>query len=178
MKKLWTFAGLALVGAAYFACGGGGGGPTSPGQGTLEVYLTDAPTLGLEQINVFVVGLSVKPETGPLQQIANELGTVDLLKLQDVTRLLAAAGLEPGRYVHVRVDLDQDRSNVVEQGSREELPLQIASEQIKVLGGFDLERRRTTRVTLDFDALQSMRQKGNGDWLMVPVIIQTNVEMD
>ena len=167
---------LALVALPWIACGGDG--PTSPGDGTLEVYLTDAPILGLEQINVFVEGLTVKPENGPLRRIATEVGLVDLLKLQNVTRLLVAAGLEPGRYIHVRVDLDQERSNVVVEGSREELPLQIASEEIKVLGGFELARGRTTRLTLDFDALQSMRQQANGDWLIVPVIVQTGVERD
>jgi hypothetical protein len=155
-----------------------GDGPTSPSTGTLAVRLTDAPTDLLAQINVYIVGLTVKRSDAPNEQIASDIGLVDLLSLRDTSQLLATVGVEPGFYNHIFVDLDQDQSNVVELASGLEQPLQIASEQIKVLGGFEVRERGTTTVLLDFDAEASIRQQGNGGWLLVPVIVQANVQID
>jgi hypothetical protein len=165
---------IILAGVLLFpACGSDG--PTSPRTGTLRVELTDDPTDQLEEINVFITGLTVKHAQNPVERITDEIGLIDLLSLQDTTQLLAAVGVEPGTYQFIQVDLDQERSDVVEIGEGHK-PLKIASEEIKVLGGFEVREGGTTTVTLDFDAEASIRQQGNGDWLLVPVIVQANVD--
>ncbi len=55
------------------------------------------------------------------------------------------------------------------------VPMSNASEKISVVGGFEVVEGSMTTVTLDFDAAESVRQQGNGDWLIVPVIVQANV---
>ena len=166
---------LLLVGAIW-ACSSDG--PASPTTGTLAIEMTDKPTELLESINVYIIGLTVKPEERPIERIANEVGLVDLLSLQNATQLLAIASVEPGSYNHIRVELDEDRSNVVEKGSGEEKPLKIASEEVKVNGGFEVVRGDRTTIVLDFDAEQSIRLQGNGQWLLVPVILQAEVRQD
>ena len=148
--------------------------PTAPRGGTLAVHLTDDPADELSELNVYITGLTVKPDDGPVERIANDIGLVDLLELQDATLLLVTAGLEPGSYDHIRVELDQDRSNVVEKDGGATKPLQIASQEVKVNGGFVIESGEQTELTLDFDAGASLRRQGNGGWLLVPVIIQMN----
>ena len=64
---------------------------------------------------------------------------------------------------------------MVELATGQEKPLKIASQEIKVNGGFTIQEKRETTVTLDFDALESLRQQGNGDWLLVPIIVQEKV---
>ena len=153
-------------------------GPTSPSTGTLVVQLTDGPTDLLAEINVYITGLTVKRSDAPTERIADDVGLIDLLSLQDVTQLLATVGVQPGFYNHINVELDEERSNVVELVTGMEMPLQIASEKIKVLGGFEVLKGATTTILLDFDAEASIRQRGNDEWLLVPVIVQANVETE
>ena len=164
----------ALLIGLFSACGGSD--PSSPTGGMLAVELTDGPTELVTEIQVFIVGLTVKRSGQPTEVIADEIGLVELLSLQDTSELLAIANVEAGIYEHIRVDLDQDRSFVIELATGAEEPLKIASEEIKVLGGFEVLKGGTTTVLLDFDAEQSLRQQGNGDWLLVPVIVQANVD--
>lgn len=177
VELLWIAVLVAAVGSFLLGCGGSDS-PTGVASGTLAVEMKDAPTDELAELNVYIVGLTVKPVDGPVERIAAEVGLVDLLELQSTTELLATVPLEPGPYTFIQVDLDQERSNVVELASGAELPLQIASQEIKVLGGFEVFGGDTTRLTLDFDAAQSLRKRGDGSWLLVPVIVQERVEVE
>jgi len=174
---------MRLVSATFLACvlllaACSSDGPTSPSTGILAVQLTDGPTDLLAEINVYITGLTVKHSDAPTERIADDIGLVDLLSLRDATQLLATVGVEPGFYNHIHVEFDQDLSNVVELVTGMEMPLQIASEEIKVLGGFEVVEGGTTTILLDFDAEASIRQRGNGEWLLVPVIVQANVESE
>ncbi len=179
MKQLysnpcWTVV-LAVVVGLMGACGGSG--PTAPLGGTLIVRLTDDPADEVSQINVFISGLTVKPSESPVVRIAQEIGIVDLLTLQDSTQVLTTAGVEPGSYQFIRVDLDESQSTIVEAASGEMKNLKIPSQEIKILGGFEVLEGGTTTVTLDFDAAQSLKKRGNGEWLLQPVILQIGVEV-
>ena len=172
-SKSFPALGLIVLLGALLACDGNS--PSSPsGSGRLSVELTDAPTDEVSEVNVFVTGLTIKPSDGPVVRIANEIGLIDLLTLQGTTEELVTLGVEAGEYEFIQVDLDQERSNVVELDSGDTVPLQISSEEVKVLSGFTIPLGGDTTVTLDFDAEASLRQLGNGDWLLTPVI--TRVE--
>ena len=180
MKQLygnpcWTAVLVVVVGLVG-ACGGSGDSPTAPTGGTLIVRLTDDPADEVSEINVFISGLTVKPFESPVVRIAQEIGIVDLLTLQDSTQVLTAAGVEPGSYQFIRVDLDETQSTIVEVGGVTK-DLKIPSQEIKVLGGFEVLEGGMTTVTLDFDAAQSLKKRGNGEWLLQPVILQIGVEV-
>lgn len=152
-----------------------GGSPTAPGGTVLRVELTDAPTDELSEVHVHLSGLTLKGQGRPVERIAGDLGTFDLLTLQNTRQLLVNAGVEPGLYEFIRVDLDESRSSVVEAATGEVLPLQIASREIKVLGPFTVEEGLVTTVLLDFDADRSLVRRGDGRWLLRPVIVLANV---
>ena len=78
------------------------------------------------------------------------------------------ARVEPGDYVSLRINLDEELSNIVEGGKI--FLFRIPSEEIKILGGFSVRDDGTTSVTLDFDAQRSLVRLGNGGWLLKPVI--------
>ncbi len=153
-----------------------GDSPASTRTGTLRVEITDAPADEVSEINVYIVGLTVKPSGEPVRRVAADIGLVDLLTLTDGRFLEIIASVDVADYDHLRIDLDQTRSNVVEKGSGAEKPLKIASEEVKVNGGFTVRRDRDTTIGLDFDARRSLRRRGNGDWLLVPVIVRTKLE--
>jgi hypothetical protein len=166
-----SLAGIALVALLAWAPACNDGSPTSPaGTGRLQVRMTDAPTDEVSEVNVFVTGLTIKPVGESVVRIANEIGLVDLLELQGTSKELVTLGVPAGEYEFIQVDLDQDRSNVHEIDSGQMRPLQIASEEVKVLGGFTVPEGGETTITLDFDAAASLRHLGDDEWLLVPVI--------
>lgn len=167
---------LAALLSVALACGEDRS-PTSPqGSGTLTVRLTDATVDDVAEVNVHITGLTVKRSGAPVDRIANDLGTVDLLTLAGTSMLLATTNVAAGQYEFVQVDLSEEGSSIVMEGSTEELPLSIASDEIKVLGGFTVQENGTTTLLLDFDARASLQQLGNGDWLLTPVIVLANAD--
>ncbi len=141
----------------------------------MHIQLTDAPTDEVSEVNVFIVGLTMKHSERPVEQIAGEFGLVNLLDLEDTSVLLVTLSVESGTYEFIQVDLDESRSYVVVKASGEEEPLQIPSTEIKVLGGFEVPEGEATTLLLDFDVDQSLVQEGNGEWLLQPVIVMQHV---
>lgn len=158
-----------LVGS--LACDGNSSTSPNP-QPQLTIRMTDAPTDEASQVNVYISGLTLKPSGAPVVRIASDIGLVDLLSLRATTRDLATIGVTPGSYEYVQVELDQSRSSVVERASGAIRPLQIASGEVKVLGGFVVPEAGGAVVTLDFDAAASLNHLGNGNWLLTPVIVK------
>jgi len=162
--------GLLLV-----ACdGGSGSGPTAPkGLGRLSLRLTDAPIDELSAVHVYVSGLTLKPSGSPVQRVASSVGTFELLSLQGTTKQLVDLEVPAGTYDFVQIDLDQSQSDVVEIADPgNPKPVQIASQEIKVLGGFTVPDGGELTVVFDFDLAKSIQHLGNGHWLITPVILQ------
>lgn len=161
------------------ACGSGdsssGVDGTASGSGILAVQLTDAHTDSVSQVNVHIVGLMVKRSNAPVETLGFAGRTVELLALENTTELMIEAEVPAGSYEFIQVELDESLSNVVENGDTK--PLQIPSEEIKVLGGFEVEADGATTVLLDFDAEESLMKRGDGQWLLRPVILLANVTM-
>ena len=157
------------TGALVTACSDG---PTSPsGTGSnLRLMLTDAPA-GVDQVNIYFTSVDAKPVGKPLEHLNLELtnNPIDLLTLDDRVVGFAAGEVEPGEYEFVHINIDQDRSHLVENGVRK--TLRIPSQEIKVVGGFSIDNDHITTLTLDFDADASLNKLGNGDWIMRPVVI-------
>ena len=146
--------------------------PTTPSaSANLVVQLTDDHTDDVEEVNLYFTSVTANPASGLPEIMALVLSEnpQELLRLRDIVIPLAMATVEPGDYVSLRINLDQERSNIVEGG--ETLPIRIPSEKIKILGGFSVRHDRTTSVTLDFDAERSLIRLGNGEWLLKPIIV-------
>ena len=156
------------------ACGDDPTGPENPGR--LAIRLTDAPLQEISQVNVYIDGLRIKQAGEPERRFAADVGSVDLLQLQDSSMLLAESAVEAGEYEYIVVELDQERSNLL-VGGAQRVDVRIPSETIKVFGPFQVAANALTVVTLDFDVGLSLQQLGNGDWLMTPIIILLSVQI-
>ena len=153
---------------------GGSSSVTSSGDslGTLSIYLTDAPTDEVSEVNVYITGLTVKRSGASVERFSYDIGLINLLELRNSTMLMVENKVPAGDYQFIRVELDQSRSNVIDKLTGETLPLKIPSEEIKVTGGFVVPAGGATNIVLDFDADKSLVKLGNGNWLLKPVIVK------
>ena len=163
-----------VLGVAILVTPACGDGPSSPSDlPNLTILLTDDITDDVQQVDIYFTSVTAKPVGQPLQTLNLELtdNPVDLLTLSDRVVMLAAGVVDFGAYEFIQVNVDEDRSSVVEEGVRK--PLQVPSEEVKILGAFDIDDDHETTITLDFDVDESLVEIGSGGWLLQPVIVIT-----
>ena len=170
---------LALVSGA---CSGGGDGGDGGGEENLRIHLTDAPIDGVRAVNVTITAVRIhqSADAGPGAAGWRELPVrapmpVDLLRLRGgVLYELCRARLGAGHYQQVRLVVaptgdTQPYHNSVRTTDGRLHPLEIPSD-IKIVHAFRVADGTTTDLTLDLRADQSVRQHGNGDYYMQPVV--------
>ncbi len=184
----WNLAAVALclsMGLWMAGCGGDSG-PTDPAgaNGSLKIWLTDAPTDEICELHVYIRDMRVKPDGQPQLLLGSEIGDYDLLQLQGgPAALMGDFTVDQGRYQFIEILLDesqsfvfekQDPSNPTSSCLTTQSPLQVPSEKIKVAGP-PFEVDESTGITIDFDARKSLKRKGGGGgsdegWQLKPVV--------
>lgn len=166
--------------ALFGACGDG----TSPSFNNLSIRITDAPSDELSEANIFFVDLTVKRRGEAVERdVPLVLGGTDnplnILALADQIIPLAAGSVDPGTYEFIMVNLDQDQSFVIEVDD-DRKDLRIPSQEVKILGPFEVQEDGVTTVTLDFQADESLIKtgpsQGEGGWVLRPVIAIAQAE--
>jgi hypothetical protein len=166
--------------------GSGGGGGGNAGLGTLQVLMKDSPFSDAEAVLVTFTEVSVH-HTGaawlrlPFAEAA-EARTCDLKRLEEVTDLLGVGQLEAGHYTQLRLEVSRTRIYWDNESAGPACaptmiaPLGTFSEATVPSGTLHLNRQftidpgATTTITLDFDGDKSIKQTGNGKYMMQPVI--------
>jgi hypothetical protein len=183
--------------ATLVACGGGDGGATAgnstnpTGTGTVRVSLTDAPRckVGNEDLDkVYVTVEQVRINRSADDGVTTGWYDIDVrparkINLLDLTngRLeeLGTVPLPAGTYSQVRLVLSPNRgastpaNSVVVAGSTDELPLQTpsaAQSGLKLIRPFTVAANTTVDLVIDFDACRSIVLRGNGTYLLKPVL--------
>jgi hypothetical protein len=186
MKYASTWISVAALSTLVAACGGGGGGSTA-GTGTLQVHLTDAPACGFDQVNVTVTKVRVHRSDeagvdadGWQEVVLNPARKINLLDLTNgVLESLGQTTLPAGQYTQVRLLLAGNdgagapANSVVPEGSASEIAIDTPSalqSGLKLKGDFDVAANAVTDLVLDFDACKSIVKRGNGGYLLKPVI--------
>jgi hypothetical protein len=143
----------------------------------LRLLLTDDPIDDVDEVRIYFTSATVKPKDGPVEQeLALELdegaeNPVDLLELQDDVIGFAAGLVAPGAYEFIHINIDERKSYIVENGQKKSL--QVPNEKVKIVGGFSVGEDAITTLTLDFDAKASLLKRGNGEWLLTPIVLIT-----
>jgi hypothetical protein len=165
MKKLLPIASL-VAAAVLVGCGGGSGsGAMLSANGTLGVFVTDAPVDGAANVVVKFTSVEVKPVGGTAMMFdLTPARSIDLLALQGggSTALLDGVSLPVGNYEWVRL-LVAAQQNVpdsyIQLRSGQQYPLYIPSGSesgLKLTRGFMVAAGARTNFTVDFDLRHSV----------------------
>ena len=183
---------MALLLSAFIAgCGGGGsdGGGNGGGSGTLGVSLTDAPACGFDAVNVTVSIVRVhqsdtaSDSAGGWSEISlNPPRKINLLDLTNgVLESLGETMLPAGHYTQLRLVLAANNASsppsnsvILSSGTPgREIALVTPSavqSGIKLNHEFDVAAGQRVDLVLDFDACKSVVKRGNGSYLLKPVV--------
>jgi hypothetical protein len=148
------------------------GGCSVEPAGNFELYMTDQPIDGLEQVLITITAIKVQKDDESITTVWEGERTFDLLLLRDVEERILDVELEQGAYTHVIIVISG--AAVVVHGSTFEITLPHSVE-VKIPVTFTVFNNRVTEVVLDFQADQSI--EGYGDYFMLfPVITVKRVD--
>ena len=140
----------------------------------LNLRLTDAPG-SYDEVNVDIQSVEVKSNGGNVMLSVNS-GVYNLLDyVNGLDTLFATGSIPSGKVSQIRLILGSNNSVVVNGTS---FPLSTPSAQqsgLKLNLHEELLPGVTYAIVLDFDACQSVVEKGNGTYSLKPVIRIVNV---
>ncbi len=187
--KLLLVALLAIIVAGCGSSGSNGssaGNSSSGGSGILAVSLTDKPNKEFSAVFVTVVKVRVHKsadasdtDPGWSEIVLNPPQKINLLSLTNgVLESLGQTTLPAGHYTQLRLVLAPNTAktianSVVISGTDTEIALFTPSavqSGIKLINEFDVMAGQRVDLVLDFDALKSIVQRGNGSYGLKPVI--------
>ncbi len=176
-------AGLLTTGLLFSACDNDS---ETSGQGTAQVFITDAPVddANVTAAVITVTSVEIKGENGwnTLESFNDPL-TINLLDYQNGDRFsLGETSISAGSYSELRLQLDAVAEGATTQnpgcyleyadGSRVPLFVPSGSETgYKAMGDFVINAEGQTNVTIDFDVRKSIVKAGNsGNTMLKPTI--------
>jgi hypothetical protein len=142
------------------------GGCTVDKTGNFELYMTDQPIDGLEQVLITITAIKVQNNDGSIIIVWEGEKTLDLLLLRDIEERILDVELEQGAYTHVIIVISG--AAVVVNSRTYEITISLSLE-VKIPVAFTVLNDRVTEVVLDFHADQSIEGFG-GQYLLLPVI--------
>lgn len=172
------------------ACGDSATGPT--GSSRLTVMLKDTPFADAKSLLVTFTEVSVHKAEGewitvPFSGEASTR-TCDLKKLTSAQDVLGTGPLTPGRYTMVRLTVSSAAlyfenaaagpacAPTVAAPAGRTAALEIPSGVVRLNRQFELTESGGTTMLLDFDGDRSVRETGNGRYMMTPVITVVSVQ--
>ena len=166
-------------------------GPSGSRQAKLRVFLTDKPIEALSGVWVTIASVRIhqsastgEGEGGWVDVPLDTPMPINLLTLQNgILQELGQTALPAGHYQQVRLALTPNAgggsapNNYVEIATEPPslLPIDVPSGTIKIVHQFTVADAQVSDLVLDFDASQSVRQRGNGVYFMQPVIKASSV---
>ena len=189
----------ALAVVVVLVAAGCGSSPTSPSStgGNPRVMLTDSPFSDAKSLLVTFSEVSVHRSDQPDNDsgwttlpFANNATsrTCDVKKLQSAQDILGTGSLAAGHYTQVRLTVSSAtlffenaaggnacETTIAAPGGRS-ADLEIPSGVVKLNREFDVSSSGATTMLLDFNGDGSVRQTGNGRYMMSPVIAVVSVQ--
>jgi Domain of unknown function (DUF4382) len=184
----------AAVCAISLGCGGSDTGP-SGATGTMRMMLKDSPFTDAKSLLVTFSAVNAHKSdttdatwaTIPFAASATTR-TCDLKKLQTAQDVLGTGPLATGHYTMVRLVVtsaviyfdnaatgDACAPTIAAPAGRN-ANVTIPSGEVKLNREFDVSSGTTTTMLLDFDGDKSVRETGNGQFMMSPVLGVASVQ--
>jgi hypothetical protein len=182
---------IAALLMTWMACGGSSTSP-SPSNG-VTVMLKDSPFGDAKALFVTFSTVSVHRSGGDFVTVPFSGGattrTCDLKKLTAAQDVLGTGALAAGHYTQIRlvvasatIYFDNASSGGTACATSLNAPagrsaaVTIPSGEVILNREFDVTSTAVTTITLDFDGDQSVKETGNGTFLMTPVISVVSVQ--
>lgn len=173
------------------ACGGSPSGP-SGATGTLNLRLTDSPFSDAQAVLVTFSEVTAHRAESDWTSVpfagAATSRTCDLKKLETAQDVLGTGPLSAGKYAQVRLVVASatiyfDNASTgpacaptIAPPAGSSASVEIPSGEVKLNRGFELAADGATTILLDFDGDRSIRETGNGRYMMTPVVGIVSVE--
>ena len=192
MRALYRMAAAAALTVTSLACGDS---PSSPSNAprTLNLMITDTPFSDAKAVLVTFSEVQVhRSEDNGWKTLpfggGGALRTCDLKKLQSAQDILGVGALQAGHYTQIRLVVSEAKlffenasvgdpcaaTFAVPAGRMADL--EIPSGEIKLNREFELKDSGATTILLDFDGDKSIKETGNGRFMMSPVITVVSVK--
>lgn len=173
-----TFAAMMVLAMVAFT---GCSTDSTPGMGTLEVKLHDAPA-DYDEVNIFIERVEVnnsENEESGWQVVSEPNQQFNLLELTNgVFEVIGEVELEEGLYPQIRLILSRDNNNVVIDGEVHDLFIPSGAQTgVKLNVNAEINEGIVYTLLLDFDALRSVHKTGQSpalDYILKPVIRASN----
>jgi hypothetical protein len=165
MKKTLYVLCAALVALTVGSC-------TSGSAGNFQLFMTDAPIVGLEHVYITFSQIEVRKDGEDVfTSVLTEPKQVDLLLLRDKEEKILDIDLEPGTYAAIRLTVSA--AQVVIDGQAWTLTID-PPKVVTVPVTFTVSEDGTVKCVLDFDAAQSVTF-GGGNYGLTPVIVVKSI---
>ena len=161
---------LCLIGLlAASACGC----VTHEGQLTILMTSGSASTLGAQQVNVEITSVDLwDAENNSWITVAGGSQIHELVGLAGRAGPIALVNsIERGNYTRVRITFSQGNSSVVTTAGRRD-SLRIDPLAVTVQAIAAVVENQATNVVLELDLNASLSLRGNGNWVLRPVVRQ------
>jgi hypothetical protein len=182
---------LAALLMTGIACGGSSTSPSA--NSGLTVMLRDSPFSDAKALLVTFSTVSVHLSGGDFATVPFSGGattrTCDLKKLTSAQDVLGTGALAAGHYTQIRLVLASamiyfDNASSGSTACAASLsapagrsaPVTIPSGEVILNREFDVTSTTNTTITLDFHGDESVKETGNGTFLMTPVISVVSVQ--
>jgi len=188
------FAAIVACTVSAAACGGSNS-PTSPSgtSGVLNLMLKDSPFSDAKSVLVTFSEVTAHPDTESDFTTLPFAGgatarTCDLKKLETAQDILGIGTLPAGHYTQVRLVVSSATiyfdnaaagaacAPTITAPAGGSASLNIPSGEVKLNRQFEVPAGGTTTMLLDFDGDRSIRETGNGRYMMTPVIAVVSVQ--
>ncbi len=155
---------LVMAVALLAGCGG-----SDTDDSKLTLSLTDAPVAGVSEVNIFINSIELKKNSDTFNFEVNQ--SINLLDYQGSSSaaLLVGVSVDAGQYQYIRLDLDLDKSTIVDTGGEHSFAMPSAT-GLKLNSGFILTANGHSNFTLDFDVAKSLTLTGTSNYKMRPTI--------
>jgi hypothetical protein len=166
--------------------------PAPPSPATLKVMLTDSPFSDAQALLITFSEVSAHLSGGPFVTLpfagSAASRTCDLKKLTGAQDVLGTGPLAAGHYTQIRLVVTSATiyfenpssgpacAPVITPPVGLSADVKIPSGEVKLNREFDLASAGATTITLDFDGDRSVKQTGNGRYMMTPVIAVVSVQ--
>jgi hypothetical protein len=160
--------------------------------GTLTIRITDTPFSDARAVIVRFSEVSVHQSGGDWRTVPFADGggsrSCDLKKLVGAQDVLGTGALGDGHYTQLRLVVssatlywDNPAAGSACAGSLaapagRNSPVEVPSGEVRLNREFDVATSGATTITLDFDGDRSIRETGNGRYMMTPVVSVVGVQ--